>query len=82
MATSDGGSHDPKLSPRSLELMQHSKTKLKAASNPKLIMKDKSLNYISEGLQLCISHDVFLHIGGTHEDEFKLLSFIWMFKVI
>jgi hypothetical protein len=33
-------------------------------SNPKLIMKDKSLNfnYISEGLYLCINHDVFLSI--------------------
>jgi ribosome-binding ATPase YchF (GTP1/OBG family) len=50
-------------------------------------MKDKSFSlnsnctHCSGGLQLCINHDVFLHVEGTREDEFKLLSFIWMFKV-
>jgi hypothetical protein len=57
-------------------------------SNSKLTGNDKSLklNYISnsEGVSLHINHEVFPSIGrpeGSCEDEFKLLSFIWMFKV-
>jgi hypothetical protein len=30
----------------------------------------------------CIHYDEILHFEGTREDEFKLLSFIWMFKVL
>jgi hypothetical protein len=55
-------------------------------SNLKLIMNDKSLNsnlkLHSGGLQSCINDDVFLHVEGTRENEFQLLSFIWMFKVV